>query len=650
MDSAPPRPHNPPRPMTLARPTAESVQFEKIPAAVFPDAHAGALAAAAEIAALLRARNGAPVVLGLATGSTPVALYRELIRLHREEGLSFRHVTTFNLDEYFGLPPEHPESYHRFMREQLFQHIDIDPARTRIPDGRTPRATVFDACAAYEEAIRAAGGIDLQILGIGRSGHIGFNEPGAGPDTRTRLVTLDRLTRRDAARDFRGEANVPRHAITMGVGTILDARAIRLLAWGEGKAAAVAQAVEGPQTPALPASFLQRHPNARFILDAPAASALTRFRQPWRTGPVEWTPARTRQAVVWLAAERAKPILKLTDEDYSEHGLAELLTERGPAYQLNIAIFNDLQHTITGWPGGKPGADDTHRPVPATPPSKRVLVLSPEPLDAEHGMGGTLHRLAAQGHKVTVACLTSGNLAVPDNEAALAADLVADLASAFHPSPAAPNPAGSGPAGFARAVINQLDAKEPFDADSPDIRRLKGLVRRGETRAACAACGIPADQVRFLDLPFYETGRYRQFQPEPADAARVAELLRALQPDLVFTTGALADPASVAACGFRLVHEALASLDPARRPRQVWLFSSGDRAWEVHDIGMAVPLSPDELARKTNAVSQHRSQRNQSLGADPWQAAAELNRAAARAYDSLGLADYEALETFKRWS
>ena len=355
----------------------EEEQFENVAVRVYDRSDEACAALAAEIAALIRRKKqeGGHAVLGLATGSTPVGLYRELIRLHREEGLSFANVITFNLDEYHGLERSHPESYWRFMHEQLFDHVDIPAAQIHLPDGMVPRSEVFAHCRAYEEAITAAGGIDLQILGIGRTGHIGFNEPGSGADSRTRLVTLDTVTRRDAARDFRGEDNVPRHAITMGVGTILEARRVVLLAWGEAKADVLARAVEGTPGAELPASFLQAHDDCRFLVDRAAAGRLTRFDHPWRTGPVDWSPSLRRKAAVWLTGQVKKPILKLVDEDYAKHSLSDLLTGHGPAYDLNIAVFNELQHTITGWPGGKPGADDSTRPERAEPAVKRVLVL-----------------------------------------------------------------------------------------------------------------------------------------------------------------------------------------------------------------------------------------------------------------------------------
>ncbi|MBV8414037.1 MAG: glucosamine-6-phosphate deaminase, partial [Verrucomicrobia bacterium] len=372
----------------------ELEQYERIPTTVYKASDDAVGVVAVSIARLIRRcqQEGRNTVLGLATGSTPVKLYRELIRLHRQEKLSLRNVVTFNLDEYYGLPPHHPESYRHFMEVQLFRHIDIPPENIYVPDGMIARSEVFSYCQEYERAILDAGGIDLQVLGIGRTGHIGFNEPGSGIDSRTRMVALDRLTRRDAARDFRGEANVPGYAITMGVGTILQAKEVALLAWGESKAAILRTAIEGPQTDTVPASFLQRHANCRCYIDEVAAAELTRFRFPWKVGPVDWKPPIIRKAVVSLATDLEKPVLRLRDEDYTENGLAELLVETGSAYTLNIRIFNELQHTITGWPGGKPNADDSNRPVPAEPARKRVLVFGPEPLDAELGMAGTLHR------------------------------------------------------------------------------------------------------------------------------------------------------------------------------------------------------------------------------------------------------------------
>ena len=630
--------------------TSEACQRELIPTEIHASADAACRGLAQEIAALIRERAsaGRQVVLGLATGSTPVRLYRELIRLHREEGLSFKNVITFNLDEYHGLTRAHPESYWRFMHEQLFNHIDVLAENIHVPDGTVPRAEVFSSCHAYEAKIQAAGGLDLQILGIGRTGHIGFNEPGSGRESRTRLVTLDALTRRDAARDFLGEANVPRYAITMGVGTIREARKVVLLAWGEAKARVIAQAVEGPQVDSLPASFLQGHPDVRFVLDAAAAAELTRFKHPWLVGHVEWTPSLARRAVTWLSLEVKRPILKLLDEHYGEHGMADLLTEQGPAYNLNIRIFNEVQHTITGWPGGKPNADDTCRPERASPFPKRVVVFAPEPSDEMLGMGGTLTRLVEQGHIVTVVYLTSGNLAVPDDEALVAADLVLDFINGASVAEAS-----------ARKVRDALAAKQldPQAADTPDTRRLKGLLRRSEARAALRVADLPPECERFLDLPFYENGRYRQFRASLNDTASVIGLLSSLKPHQIFATGEGQDPSSVAAVCFDVVRTALDQLKAEVwcAECRVWLYHTPDKAWAAHAIDMAVPLSPSQLAQKIQVAYQHKSQRGQTPATGPglhegWQQAEAVARELARTYDKLGLAEYEAIEAFRRWN
>lgn len=629
----------------------ESRQRERISTEIFATADEAARQLAGQIAALIRSNDaaGKPTVLGLATGSTPVRLYRQLIRLHQEEKLSLKNVITFNLDEYYGLPRTHPESYWRFMHEQLFNHIDIPAENIHVPDGTVPRADVFAWCRAYEERIRAAGGLDLQVLGIGRTGHIGFNEPGSTRDSRTRLVTLDQLTRRDAARDFLGEVHVPRHAITMGVGTILNAREIVLLAWGEGKAGVIAEAVERPPADSLPASFLQGHPAVRFLIDEAGASRLTRRQHPWLVGPVEWSPALVRRAVVWLSHEVKKPVLKLLDEDYSEHGMADLLTEQGPAYGLNIRIFNELQHTITGWPGGKPEADDAHRPERAAPFPKRVIVFSPEPSHDVLGMGGTLRRLVEQGHDVTVVCLTSGNLAVPDDDAMMATDFVENLSRALGA------PAGALPE-FTRDVHQQLMKKGVSEADPAPVRRLKGLLRRGEEKAAMQGCGLSATKLRFLDLGFYERGRYRQFLPDETDSAAVAAVLQELAPQQIFVTGHRDDPSSVAAVCFELVCGALRALADKKWAGdcRVWLYRGVETPWEAAEIDMAVPISPRELTQKIQAVYQHKSQRSQAAIApglhELWQQAERHNRALAGVYDQLGLANYEAIEAFERFT
>jgi glucosamine-6-phosphate deaminase len=622
-------------------------QFERIRTKVFRNSDAAVREVANRIASLIHARADSPTVLGLATGSTPVKLYRELIRLHRDEKLSFANVLTFNLDEYYGLPPDHPESYSRFMTVQLFDQIDIKRENIHVPNGLIDRSKVFEYCLDYERQIKEAGGIDIQVLGIGRTGHIGFNEPGSGIQSRTRMVALDRLTRRDAARDFRGEANVPEYAITMGVGTILEAREIQLLAWGEAKAGILRTAIEGPQIDTVPASFLQRHPNSTGFIDEPAAGELTRFHAPWRVGPVDWNPSLIRKAVVWVAGALKKPVLRLRDDDYAENGLASLLVETGSAYSLNLRVFNELQHTITGWPGGKPKADDSNRPVPAEPPEKRVLVFSPEPLDAEIGMAGTLNRLVSHRHEVTLVYLTSGNLGVPDNEARMALSLLNELGRSR----------SERSDDLLKPLAAELDHKTAFDEDSAALRQFKGFIRKAEARASCQILGLDLNRVIFLDLPFYEEGRYRQFQTTGSDVERILRLFRTIQPHQVYLTGSGADPSSVAGIVYQLVTAALGECRSElwTRECQIWLYASSDRTWLSHEIDMAVPLSPAELTVKLDCLYHHRSQRNQTPfieqgSGESWEQAENANRTTARDYDRLGMAEYEAIESFRRVS
>jgi glucosamine-6-phosphate deaminase len=608
---------------------------------LFPSSTTAAQALAQEVKTLMEenTRTGRPTVLGLATGSTPVPFYRELIRLHREEKLSFQNVVTFNLDEYYGLPADHPESYARFMREQLFDHIDIPAENINIPSGTIPSDQVFAHCKAYEDKIHAVGGIDLQILGIGRTGHIGFNEPGSSRDSLTRRITLDRVTRQDAASDFRGEENVPHFAITMGVGTILRARRLVLMAWGENKAAITARAIEGPVSEAVSASFLQDHPHARFFIDTGASRELTRIKLPWLVGPASWTPAETRRAVVWQALQTHRPVLKLIDEDYNEHGLSDLLSEQGPGYQLNIRIFNRLQHTITGWPGGKPDADDTYRPERAKPYPKRCLILSPEPQDAIVGMGGTMDRLIEQGHDVRLIALTSGSLRVPDSEADKFASTLAELGSAVV-TPAEWKEQTQ----YANTILRILEEKGEFGEDPPALRQLKALILRGELRDAAHSLGLTSDRVHLLDLPFYEKGRYRRFHSTPDDLAALVSLLAQHRPHQIYCTGDAADPSSVAGITFRLLEAALRQSESEdwAATCSLWSYRGKEKPFEAHEIDMAVPLSPLQLERKTRSLARYNSLSSLELSI------ADLNRQHAKDYDALGLAEYEAIEAFQR--
>lgn len=622
--------------------STQQERLEKVRTLVYPESSSACVALAAEVAGLVRLRQGEGknVVLGLATGSTPVPFYRELIRLHEEEKLSFENVITFNLDEYYGLPRDHPESYFRFMHDQLFDHVNIPTEQIHIPDGTVPLDEVYERCLNYEKQIEEAGGLDLQILGIGRTGHIGFNEPGSSQDSITRMITLDRVTRQDAAADFMGMANVPRSAITMGVGTILNARSIVLMAWGSNKAEIVQEAVEGEMNDRISASFLQEHGNATFLVDEAASSRLTRFRYPWLVGSVTWDQAMKKRAVVWLSRKLEKPILKLVDEDYNESGAGELLASTSEeAYQVNIEVFNQVQHTISGWPGGKNEPDDTRRPVQSQPFPKKVLILSPEPADVFLGMGGTVERLIDQGHTVKIAYQTSGNLRVSDVAAHKFASVVLEMAEQH------PEEGWKSQSDYARAILNLLEKKGEFGIDPERVRALKGLILRGEARDAANECGVGYEEQKFLDMPFYEAGRYRRFQPSQSDVDAMQRLLSRESPDLVFATGDAGDPSSVQSLCFKAFSAAweAASEEEWRGNCSVWLYRGRDQAFESHEIDMAVPMSPDQIDAKGEAIRKFMSINQEELDSPI------LNRLSAQDYDALGMAEYEAIEAFQKW-
>ncbi len=642
-------------------PLLERNHHEHGPLAVFPGSLEAARSVAGEMAALIRARarEGRACVLGLATGSTPVSVYAELVRLHREESLSFANVTTFNLDEYYPLSPDQPQSYRRFMRTHLFDHVDLHPARTHLPSGTVPKHEVDAHCAAYEEAIRAAGGIDLQILGIGRTGHIGFNEPGSPRHSLTRLVTLDPLTRRDAAGDFGGDAATPRHALTMGVRSILNARRVILMAWGQHKADIVRQAIEGEVNSQVTASFLQEHANALFVLDAAAAGSLTRHRTPWLIGSLAdqglaWNERMTRRAILWLSQLKQKPILKLTDDDYNEAGLQDLTRAHGSAYEANLIGFYQMQHTITGWPGGrdparaKPGdapVRPLHAPSAAVYP-KRVLVLSPHPDDDVISMGGTLCRLVDQGHAVHIAYEVSGAGAVSNEAAWRLFAFVRDSGLA--------NPAESGRLDAFCAGLSG-DTAPPT---SPELLRWKGLIRRHEAIAAARVCGVAEHQLHFLDLPFYEAEpRSRRYGR--ADVAALSALLEKFQPHLIYAAGDLDDPHGTHRLCLHVLRDALALATEARAPwlteAELWLYRGAWAEWPLDEIDLAVPLSPQEVLRRRRAIFRHETQKDQALflGEDRrefWQRTEDRSRRLAQAYNGLGLAEYEAIEAFKRYA
>ncbi len=625
--------------------------FEKIPTVIYSDSADASVAVAHEIAELIREKDelGKNAVLGLATGSTPIRVYDELVRLHKEEGLSFKNVITFNLDEYYPIEPNSLQSYVRFMNEHLFDHIDIPEESVHIPDGTIAEDQVHKYCEQYEQKIKDAGGLDIQLLGIGRTGHIGFNEPGSRPDSLTRLITLDKITRKDAASDFFGEEYVPRRAITMGVGTILEADKIYMMAWGEGKAPIIRETVEGEINESVPATYLQNHDNTVVVLDDASAEKLTRINTPWLITSCDWQDKLIRKAVVWLCQKTDKPILKLTDENYNEHGMGDLIASKGPAYNINIKVFNELQHTITGWPGGKPKEDDKYRPERAKPFPKRALIFSPHPDDDVISMGGTLIRLVDHGHDVHVAYQTSGNIAVFDDDVIRFADFVTDYAETFEMQDRKAQSLFS-------EITKYLKNKEPGQVDSPEIKEIKGLIRRGEAKAAGRYCGVHEENLHFMDMPFYETGRVKKKPLSEEDVQITVDLLRKIKPHQIYAAGDLSDPHGTHRVCLKAIYLALEQVKDEEWAKEcyVWLYRGAWQEWDVNEIEMAVPLSPHELTRKRRAIFKHQSQKDRPLfpGSDTrefWQRSEDRNRGTAITYDELGLAEYEAIEGFVRY-
>jgi glucosamine-6-phosphate deaminase len=612
------------------------VPHTKIPTLVFPTSTQVSRHVALMIESLIRQNNSAnrPTVLGLATGSTPVGLYRELIRLHKEAGLDFSRVITFNLDEYYPMTPEDIHSYNRWMHETFFSHVNIPPANINIPDGLISLKDVEDYCARYEHMIRRAGGIDLQILGIGRTGHVGFNEPGSTRHSRTRMVTLDFVTRRDAADGFFGEENVPQQAITMGVGTILEARKIVLMAFGEHKAPIVQRAVEGEMTEAIAASFLQKHNDTSFLLDDAAANQLTAVARPWLLGSVKWTPDLIRRAAIWLSLKVGKALLKLSDDDFREHELYELLREHGRAQQLGRQVFDHLMGTICTNPAG-------------SQPCK-VLVFSPHPDDDVISMGGTVIRMVEHGHQVHVAYMTSGNIGVFDHDAWRFADFVAEFNQLFE--------IGREPTeAVKRRVQDFLRGKKPGEIDSQDLLKIKKLIRETEARAAALACGIPPEQLEFMDLRFYRTGTIAKAPIHPQDIADIVTLLLRLKPAQIYVAGEMSDPHGTHRTCANAVYQAIREVQGKVPDFEVWLYRGAWEEWEPHEIERAVPLSPTDLERKKLAIFRHQSQKDRAMfpgGTDRrefWQRAEDRNIDTAKLYDTLGLPEFFALEAFVQW-
>ncbi len=593
---------------------------------------------AASIAAVVRERGalGQKAVLGLPTGSTPVGVYRELIRMHREEGLDFSRVVTFNLDEYYGLDPNRLQSYHRWMFEQFFDHVNIPRENIHIPDGTVPHDKVEEHCREYEQAIAAAGGIDIQLLGIGRNGHIGFNEPFSALASRTRLATLDSLTRRDAASDFFSEENVPTHAITMGLATILEARKIVLIAMGEHKAGVIRETAEIAPTPRVPASYLQGHPGASLLLDSAAAGKLAAIATPWLLGNIEWTEPLIKRAVLWLSEKVGKALLKLDDEDFRQHSLHQLLRNHGPAQKVAHRVFRWMLDTIEYHPAGRE--------------PRRVVCFSPHPDDDVISMGGTLIRLVEDRHEVHVAYMTSGNIAVFDHDAERVADLVAEFNRRFkidHDRSHA----------LEHRVRSSLGGKAAGEPDSEEVLMIKSLIRWSEAKAGAIVAGCREEHLHFLDLPFYRTGTIAKKPITDEDVSIVRELILRVDPAQIYVAGDLSDPHGTHRVCADAIFRALAIIERERGARpEVLLYRGAWQEWAPHEIQIAVPLSPHDLLQKRAAIFRHESQKDSALFPGPddprefWQRAEDRNRHTADLYNKIGLPEYFALEGFVRWN
>ncbi len=627
---------------------------EHIPVEIHETQEEGCKVVAAEIAALIREKqaSGENCVLGLATGNSPVKVYKELVRLHKEEGLSFANVITFNLDEYYPMVKSSVNSYNHYMNEVLFKHVDVKPENVHVPDGSIGRDEIKAYCKSYEKKIDEVGGLDLQLLGIGRTGHIGFNEPGSHSNSYTRIIALDDITIDDAAEDFGGVNNVPKGAITMGVGSIFKARRIVLLAWGSNKASIVRKAVEGRISEDVPASFLQRHENIKFVVDIYAAGELTRVKTPWKVGSCDWTPNLVRRAIIDLCEKTDKSVLKLTDKDYNDHGLGELLVLYKSAYDVNIRVFNDLQHTITGWPGGKPEADDTYRPERREPAQKRVIVFSPHPDDDVISMGGTLKRLVDQKHDVHVAYQVSGNIAVGDEDVLRYLSFFKRFFQEQYKGDKVVEK------NYNRLKEFLQREKEDGEVDLPEILKAKGLLRQEEAKSACRYVGIEKSQLHFLNLPFYETGKVKKNLLSQVDVDIIKELLREVKPHQIYAAGDLADPHGTHKVCLEALFLALDQIkeegDAWLNDCWVWMYRGAWQEWPIDEIEMAVPLSPEELRQKRNAILRHQSQMESApfMGGDSrvfWQRAEDRNKETARRYNKLGMAEYEAIEAFVRY-
>ncbi len=622
--------------------SSSTTRFERIHTVIFDSKENAEVLIAKEIIKCIKKNNkkNNKTVLGLATGSSPKGVYNKLIEIHKKEKVSFKKVVTFNLDEYYSISKDHKQSYHQFMDENLFNHIDIDRDNIHIPDGDMDKKMVDKFCKEYEKKIKSFGGMIFQILGIGANGHIGFNEPGSNLNSITRLVKLDYQTRHDARLNFNGIKNVPSSAITMGIKTILASKRIILMAWGKSKSNAIKNAVEVRQNVKVPASLIQSHGNATIILDKDSSSLLTRISQPWQVGEQPLDDEMKNRAIHWLSSKTEKPILRLTEKDYNQNNLSDLLVQKSH-YDINLEAFNKLQRTITGWPGGKPNADDTHRPERKNPAQKRVIIFSPHPDDDVVSMGGTFDRLVSQGHDVHVAYQTSGNIAVSNEEVLKFVELYEDF---FDRS-----------SNLISELKNLLSDEKKIIKDR-SVRKLASLIREKESLAATRFIGVNDSNVHFLKLPFYETGKIKKNKPTSKDLKIMYDLIKSIKPHQIFAAGDLADPHGTHKVCIELLFESLKHLKKLNFMKDcwVWLYRGAWHEWDSHEIDMAVPLSPEQVLRKRRAIFYHQSQNNSVMfqGDDErefWQRVEERNREIAITYNDLGMADYQAMETFRRY-
>ena len=630
---------------------SEITRFEKVPTDIFPTIEEGAIDIANHLEADIKKREqeGRKYVMGVGSGSSLTPIFQELIKRHQAGKLSFKNVVVFNAYEYFPLSEENVNRGINQLKERFLNHIDIDVENIFTPDGTIAQNDVQEHCRQYEQHIKELGGLDVILLGIGRMGNIATNEPGSSITSASRLILIDETSREEMKMSFGSQESVPPCSITMGVSTILSARKIFLTAWGEEKAEIIKKTVEGKVSDAVPASFLQTHNDAHVVIDLSAAAKLTRIQHPWLVASCKWTDKLVRSALVWLCQITGKPLLKLTNKDYNENGLSELLALYGSAYNANIKIFNDLQHTITGWPGGKPDADDTYRPERAKPFPKRVIVFSPHPDDDVISMGGTLRRLVQQGHDVHVAYETSGNIAVGDEEVVRFMHFINGFNQLFI------NDQDDVIKSKYKEIKKFLKNKREGDLDSQDIRTIKGLIRRGEARTASTFNQIPLDHVHFLDLPFYESGKIEKLPMGEADVNIVRELITKVKPHQIYVAGDLADPHGTHR---KCTDAVLAAIDLEKEAKaewlkdcRVWMYRGAWAEWEIENIEMCVPISPEELRAKRNSILKHQSQMESApfLGNDErlfWQRSEDRNRGTAKLYDDLGLACYEAMEAF----